>query len=283
MTSPLAQAWLEFSDGRMEWLDKGACTIGRAASNNLVLDLPGVSRNHAVIQPGPGGSHLLADLRSTNGTYVNGLRLEQIVTLHDGDKLAFGDTTLTYRANQKQEQAADTGATAVQIYSGGCWLLLMDIIGYTAHVQAVGAEAASADFKQWLQLVRPVLVRSGCTINAYLGDALFGYWREDRHSADTTRAALQELVALQAVSPRPFRIILHHAQVRISGGLQGESLTGSNVIYLFRIEKSTKPLGSRCVLSEAAAVSLQLADKARPLGRHPVKDFPGDHAFFGLE
>ena len=282
MTSPLAQAWLEFADGRMEWLDKGACTIGRAAANTLVLDLPGISRNHAVIQPGPGGSHLLADLRSTNGTYVNGLRLEQVATLRDGDKLAFGDTTLTYRGSRPPELAADSGATSVQIHSGTCWLLLMDIIGYTAHVQAVGAEAASADFKQWLQLVRPVLVRSGCTINAYLGDALFAYWREDRHPAPKVRETLLELVALQAASPRPFRIILHYASVRISGGLQGESLTGSQVIYLFRIEKSTKPLGSRCVLSEAAATSLQLADTAKPLGRHPVKDFPGDFAFFGL-
>ena len=282
MTSPAAQAWLEFADGRMAWLDQGACTIGRATSNTVVLDLPGISRNHAVIQPGSGGSHLLADLRSTNGTYVNGLRLEQMATLRDGDKLAFGDAILTYRSNRPAEAGSDSGATSVQIYSGGVWLLLMDIIGYTAHVQAVGAEAASGDFKQWLQLVRPVLIRSGCTINAYLGDALFAYWREDRHPAAQTRAALEELVALQSASPRPFRIILHHAKVRISGGLQGESLTGSDVIYLFRIEKSTKSLGSRCVLSEAAAASLQLADTARPLGRHPVKDFPGDHAFFGL-
>lgn len=283
MTSPLAQAWLEFADGRMEWLDKGACTIGRAASNTLVLDLPGVSRNHAVIQPGPGGGHLLADLHSTNGTYVNGLRLEQMAPLRDGDKLAFGDTVLTYRGSRSAEPAPDSGATSVQIYSGGVWLLLMDIIGYTAHVQQVGAEAASADFKQWLQLVRPVLIRSGGTINAYLGDAVFAYWREDRHPADKTRAALQELVALQPASPRPFRIILHHASIRISGGLQGESLTGSQVIFLFRIEKSTKSLGSRCVLSEAAATSLQLTNTARALGRHPVKDFPGDHAFFSLD
>lgn len=282
MTSPLAQAWLEFADGRMEWLDKGACTIGRAASNSVILDLPGISRNHAVVQPGPGGSHLIADLHSTNGTYVNGLRLEQMVTLRDGDKLAFGEALLTYRSSRSPDQAVDTGATSVQIHSGNCWLLLLDMIGYTAHVQKVGADAASADFKQWLQLVRPVIVRAGGTVNAYLGDAVFAYWREDRHPAAKVRAALQELVALQASSPRPFRIVLHQGSVRISGGLQGESLTGSQVIFLFRIEKSTKGLGSHCILSEAAATSLHLAETARPLGRHPVKDYPDDYAFFGL-
>jgi pSer/pThr/pTyr-binding forkhead associated (FHA) protein len=278
------QAWLEFADGRMHWLDKNPCTIGRIASNTLALDQPGLSRSHAMIQPMPGGGYSLTDLRSTNGTYHNGLRLEQGVPLHDGDKIELGETVLTYRCQLPPDQAAeaDPGATSVQIHFGNCWLLMLDLIGHTAHTHAVGAEAASADFKHWLELVRPVLVRSGGTINAYLGDAIFAYWRQDRHSAEKVGPALQALVALQPTSPRPFRIILHHARIRISGGLQGESLVGADVIYLFRMEKSTKPLGATCVLSEAAAKSLSLIAAARPLGAHPVPNFEGLHHFYAL-
>ncbi len=282
MDDPPSQAWLELADGRMHWLDKNTCTLGRGATSTLVLDVPGMSRSHAMLQPGPGGGYLLADLRSTNGTYVNGLRLEQVVPLRDGDKIELGEIAVTYRCQQAPGQAADSGATSVQIHSGNCWLLLLDLIGHTSHTHSVGAEAATADFKRWLELVRPVLIRSGGTINAYLGDAVFAYWREDRHPAEKVSAALQELVHLQTVSPRPFRLILHHARIRISGGLQGESLTGSDVIFLFRIEKSTKGLGSACVISEAAATSLQLTSTARALGRHPVRDYPGEHAFFSL-
>ena len=282
MDLPPSQAWLELADGRMHWLEKATCTIGRGATNSLVLDLPGISRNHAMLQPADGGGHLVADLRSTNGTYLNGLRLEQVAPLRDGDKLELGDVVLTYRCQLSPDQSTQSGATSVQIHSGKCWLLLLDLIGHTGHTQKVGAEAATADFKHWLEQVRPVLLRSGGTINAYLGDAVFAYWREDRQPATKVAAALHELVRLQAASARPFRIILHHAQIRISGGLQGESLTGTDVIFLFRIEKSTKALGATCVLSEAAAASLQLAATARPLGRHPVRDYPGDHAFFGL-
>ena len=65
----------------MLWLDKGACTLGRATGNTHVLDLPGISRSHAMLQPGPTGGYLLADLKSTNGTYLNGLRIEQVVPL----------------------------------------------------------------------------------------------------------------------------------------------------------------------------------------------------------
>lgn len=283
MDTPLPQAWLEMADGRMLWLEKNACTLGRALGCTHVLDFAGISRSHAMLQPGPSGGFLLADLRSTNGTYLNGLRLEQVVPLRDGDKLELGDVALTYRCQQAHGQAGDAGATSVQIHSGKVWLLMLDIIGFTSHTQSVGAEAASADFKKWLELVRPILIRQGCTINAYLGDAVFAYWRQDKHPAANVAAALRELLGVQSASPRPFRILLHHGSVRISGGLQGESLTGAEVIFLFRIEKSTKPLGSTCVLSEPAAVSLDLTATARNLGRHPVTDYEGTHGFYALE
>lgn len=283
MDTPLPQAWLEMADGRMLWLDKAACTLGRGASCTHVLDYPGISRNHAMLQPGPGGGFLLADLRSTNGTYHNGIRLEQVVLLRDGDKVELGDVVLVYRCQQGSGGSADAGATSVMIHSGKCWLLMLDIIGFTAHTQKVGAEAATEDFKKWLELVRPILLRSGCTINAYLGDALFAYWRHDKHPYAKVATAMRELVGVQPTSPRPFRILLHFGSVRISGGLQGENLAGPDVIFLFRIEKSTKPLGSTCVLSEAAATSLDLTGTARNLGRHAVTDYEGTHGFYSLE
>jgi class 3 adenylate cyclase len=127
-----------------------------------------------------------------------------------------------------------------------------------------------------------VLARQDATINAYLGDAIFAYWRQDRHAADKVATAVRELVALQSSSPLPFRMLVHQGHVRISGGLQGESLSGSDVIFLFRIEKSTKALGSLCVLSEPAATTLKLAEGAQPLGSHRVPDFDQPHAFFGM-
>lgn len=283
MDSPLPQAWLELADGRMLWLEKGASTLGRGVNCTHVLDFPGISRSHAMLQPGPGGGYLLADLRSTNGTYLNGIRLEQVASLRDGDEVMLGDVSLVYRCQQTSGQSADTGATSVLIHSGSCWLLMLDLIGFTAHTQTVGVEAATADFKKWLQLVRPILLRAGCTINAYLGDALFAYWRQDKHSPFKVITALRELIALQPQSPRPYRILLHQGNVRISGGLQGENLAGSDVIYLFRIEKSTKPLGSTCVLSESGAASLGLTTTARSLGRHAVTDYEGSHGFYSLE
>lgn len=281
METALPKAWIELPDGRMLFLE-GLFTIGRSPSNTLVLDLPGISRSHAMLQPAPGGGYLLADLHSTNGTYVNGIRLDQAKPLCDSDTILVGETSLHYRCQHALQQSADSGQTSAQIHSGPCWLLLVDVIGFTTHTQTVGNHQAAEDFKRWLEHVRPILDRHGADINSYLGDAIFVYWRQDRHPADKVAAAVLELTKLQPASPLPFRILVHHGPVRIMGGIQKQELSGKDVIFLFRIEKSTKSLGAPCVLSEPAATTLKLAATARALGRHSVPDFSETHAFFGL-
>jgi hypothetical protein len=51
-------------------------TIGRRALNDIVLDHRSVSGEHAVLRQAPEG-WLIEDLRSTNGTYVNGVAVER--------------------------------------------------------------------------------------------------------------------------------------------------------------------------------------------------------------
>ncbi len=75
-------------------LRKAHVCIGRAATGDIVLSDPGVSRNHARIECGPAGC-VLADLGSVNGTFVNGRQIEQ-EWLSPGDKIAIGAATLVY-------------------------------------------------------------------------------------------------------------------------------------------------------------------------------------------
>jgi hypothetical protein len=60
-------------------------------------DSPSVSRRHAQVLHRK-GSYLLHDLKSTNGTRVNGKELgpDTRVTLHHGDKVQFGDVDLIF-------------------------------------------------------------------------------------------------------------------------------------------------------------------------------------------
>ena len=72
-------------------------TIGRHPDSNLVLADPNVSRNHAEIRP-QGDRYAVVDLGSTNGSRVNGLRVDTQV-LEDGDELTFGNTRMRFEAS----------------------------------------------------------------------------------------------------------------------------------------------------------------------------------------
>jgi hypothetical protein len=73
-------------------VDGRPLTIGRAPDNGLVLRDTRASRHHARLY-GRRGALLLADLGSTNGSWVNDRRIEEIA-LGEGDRIRVGDTIL---------------------------------------------------------------------------------------------------------------------------------------------------------------------------------------------
>ena len=73
-------------------LDGGPVTIGRATDNNLVLVDSRVSRHHGRLQA-RSGALIYSDLGSTNGSWVNGVQVEEVV-LGAGDRIEVGDTVL---------------------------------------------------------------------------------------------------------------------------------------------------------------------------------------------
>ena len=78
-------------------LEEHVITIGRRPESNIVLADPNVSRNHAEIRP-QGDGFLLVDLGSTNGSKVNGMRVDQRL-LADGDEIMFGNTRMRFEAS----------------------------------------------------------------------------------------------------------------------------------------------------------------------------------------
>jgi hypothetical protein len=70
-------------------------TMGRSRQCDVMVDDPNVSRNHAEIRP-RGGSWVLSDLGSTNGSRLNGRRLEGPEVLKPGDEIELGTTVLKF-------------------------------------------------------------------------------------------------------------------------------------------------------------------------------------------
>jgi len=80
-----------------------AIDIGRGSGAGLILDADSVSRKHARIERF-GGGHKIVDQGSTNGTYVNGVRVKEQL-LKDGDRIGIGKALLEYVAGGNIEGA----------------------------------------------------------------------------------------------------------------------------------------------------------------------------------
>ncbi len=84
--------------------------VGRAKDNDIVIDNPSVSRYHLFIQR-KDGKVKLKDLGSGNGTYVNGVKVEEAVIKPD-DLILIGKFILKIEVDhddtlRKQEQYSD--------------------------------------------------------------------------------------------------------------------------------------------------------------------------------
>lgn len=74
--------------------DKAEVTIGRVEGNDLVLPHASVSRRHARIVL-KNERFILVDLKSTNGTFVNGHRLTSPLVISGHDQIEIGDIQLS--------------------------------------------------------------------------------------------------------------------------------------------------------------------------------------------
>jgi pSer/pThr/pTyr-binding forkhead associated (FHA) protein/uncharacterized RDD family membrane protein YckC len=77
-------------------LADGEAVIGRSRAAAVQIAESTVSRQHAVFVVEP-GKVVLKDLGSSNGTYVNGKRVDGSIGLADGDKVVVGEAELVVR------------------------------------------------------------------------------------------------------------------------------------------------------------------------------------------
>lgn len=95
-----------------QWRDvyrlvEGHClTIGRESSNRIVTADDRSSRRHCEIFFGPGG-WLIRDLGSSNGTAVNGKKIERPASLNEGDVVSVGDSRFLFTHDITRPLASD--------------------------------------------------------------------------------------------------------------------------------------------------------------------------------
>lgn len=90
-------------------------TIGRATTNNVVIKDSLVSGTHAQIIIKPNNYYSIVDLNSTNGTYVNNIKIQGETALNANDVVRVGNTVIPWQeyvnASNKQMRVGVVAAT----------------------------------------------------------------------------------------------------------------------------------------------------------------------------
>jgi serine protease Do len=99
------------SEGKRYPIDRER-SIGRETADIIISDEE-MSRRHAVVRPIPGGLEI-SDLQSSNGTFVNGNRINGGHRLSAGDQIRLGTTTLEVEMPTRSSATVVRGGTVVR-------------------------------------------------------------------------------------------------------------------------------------------------------------------------
>ena len=233
------------------------------------------------------GAFWVVDLGSANGTYLNGRRIIQPSLLSHGDQIKIGDHIFTFhRADSDASEASHSNVeqTVPEIKTLNCWLLVADIESSTQLTRRVPPEELPHITGRWLSTCKKVIEDRGGAINKFLGDGFFAYWYGDDGAEGAFTEALVALRNLQEDNALRFRIVAHFGKVFIGGAasLGEESLFGSDVNFVFRMEKLAGALGIACLVSEPVKTRLERRLPSTDAGRHALSGFDGTHAFYSF-
>lgn len=77
-------------------------TLGRSSSNNIIIKDPYISKNHFRIIKDE-ENFFIEDLKSSNGTYLNGEKLEDVAILKNNDHIRTGEIEFIFLNKDMEE------------------------------------------------------------------------------------------------------------------------------------------------------------------------------------
>lgn len=241
-------------------------------SRRFVVDDPEVSRNHLELRLDAGQDRAYVVDTSTNGTRVNGMRIERNipVIIRSRDRIVVGAVQLEFQSEAFQSvQQMDPRRTAMRISQSTMMMVVGDIIGYSTISQYTDGEILTSDLHALYGPLKGLLVQQRGTLSDYAGDAVFAVWDYD-HMPDAPTLAVDfalravDLVAEVAPSLRlrdPEGQPLRMGWAVVEGRAAISSLTGSLI----------------SVVGDAANLAFRLSGVAGRKSRAPVIVTKGVH------
>lgn len=227
--------------------------IGRSSKSDLPLEQESVSRHHARITRTSGDRFVIADLGSTNGTYVNDHAVTEHV-LSDGDQVKIGRSILKFMTGDNIEtsyheeiyrlmtvdgltglfnkryfsEALEREVNRAQRYGRPLALLLLDLDHFKAKNDRYGHVAGDALLKQVAGAVRGKLRRED--IFARVGGEEFGVLLPEL-SHDAARTTAEKVRAIVAGTTFTFDALTIPCTVSIGVASLGAATTDTTTLY----------------------------------------------------
>ena len=271
-------------------LTDGNCwTVGRGDDSQFVIKDRCISRNHAMIQYTDAGDHYLIDLGSSNGTFVNGRRVSIPVTIHDGDKITFGQTEFEFYSPRADSSLAmdpegtlDGTVTSILHLRKLMSVMVVDMRNFTILTRQTNENLLSEVMSAWFRNAGAIIRNRGSWVDKYIGDALMALWFHNGETV-TKQEMLNILLALDDLNkmtrdlsqqyPLPFELKIGagvntgHATIGNAGSADRPDYTalGDTVNAAFQLETITKELNAEIAIGAATYRHL-----APVLGKHRV-------------
>lgn len=247
-------------------------SIGRAPSNELVIDDPKASRRHAEIRHLGGGRYRIMDVGSANGTWLNGRRVAVPRELENGDVIVIAGLELRFVATpvSPREEPRSLSGTALTLEKVQVVVLVADIRNFTTMTEALPGGYFSRLISDWFRECTEIIEKHGGTVDKFIGDAVLAYWvslpqgpglreriRETLAAALdlTTRASAFSASLRRAYPEHSFRIGVGLNTGEASFGnvgtnqVQSFTIVGDTVNVAFRLEELTKQMDRPIVVS----------------------------------
>jgi class 3 adenylate cyclase len=157
----------------------GREVAGVDEQQRLVVDDQMVSRNHLEIRVEP--EHAVAYVvdTSTNGTRLNGVRIERGVptALRPGDRITVGLVQLLFRSEALlRHELQSSRQTTAQVTNGEFVMVVGDIVGFSTSSRSTPSRLVMESLEALLREFRTLLSNFHGTLSNFVGDAFFAIW-----------------------------------------------------------------------------------------------------------
>ncbi|OBG38341.1 adenylate cyclase [Mycobacterium alsense] len=183
-------AYVVVADGRTErpvpifdQLFVGRECAGIGVTRRLVIDDPEISRTHLEIRLDAAGDQAFVIDTSSNGTLLNGVRIERAVALpiRPGDEIRLGDVVLTFRSQRfTAVPRGPAQRTRERIGRAAMVMVVGDVVNYSTISQLTDEGVMARGLHTLWNRLGEVLRAHRGTLSYYAGDALFAVWELGR-------------------------------------------------------------------------------------------------------